>query len=269
MAFFVGHEVGHLCAGHKPVMTTAAATENEQEGEEDFFVDDFIVEAASKDDGPGVHSLRLNAHEVDADVQGIALTAAFWLNLHDVTRSDSELSSEVDLIRAASSRSDRLLLLASTGVAIAMSLMSFKQFDGNWNKQPTHPLTAVRCIVGLTVLANKLAASPLEQLTLQLPQECIEALSLVHSRLGSILLRAAQYDGVYSEVTQMLKDVPNNTKLGVMFHATGMTQAVAKSNDVIRYLAELSEEFNACAPRRDMAIRVPRNLLTEWGAVAP
>ncbi|MBV7536223.1 M48 family metalloprotease [Duganella sp. sic0402] len=272
MAFFVGHEAGHLLAGHKPVVLAAAAgaggdLQGEKDPEFEFFVDDFIAEVASKNEGAGVHSLRLNAHEIDADVQGFSLTARFWLELQEVTQSGVKWPAEAALLPAVSSKPDRLLLLASTGAAIAMSLMGFKQFKGDWNKQETHPLTAVRCVVGLAVLANRLADRPQERLTLQLQGECIEALSLVHSRLASILLMAAKADGEYSQVAQMLKDKPEDQQLGVMFHATGVAQAVALSNDVVKFLAELLREFKACAPERAKAIRVPQEMLVEWSAV--
>ncbi|PJC96467.1 hypothetical protein GQ37_022640 [Janthinobacterium sp. BJB1] len=272
MAFFVGHEAGHLLAGHKPVIIAAAsaATAGDEDSEElEFVSDDFFTEASSTAAVAGLHSLRLNAHEIDADVQGFALTAAFWLDLHEVTRSDFKLSAETELVLAASSSPDRLLLLASTGAAIAMSLMGFAQLSGNWERQATHPLTAVRCVVGLAVLANRLAAQQQQKLTLQLQPECIEALSMVHSRLGSILLRAARSDGKYTDVARLLEDAPSNRRLGLMFEATGVAQAISKSDEVVRFLAEMSAEFNASASQRSTAIRVPMENLVEWTAIAP
>lgn len=267
MAFFIGHEVGHLCAGHKPVMTAARAVatpDQECSEEPKYFVDEFIAQATSKNESLSIHSIRLNAHEVDADVQGLALSAAFWLEL---AGGADKSPAQAELVRAASSTQERLLLLASTGVAIAMSLMGFEQLKDDWNKQATHPLTAVRCVVGLAVLAHRLKAKPPEYLTLHLERECIEALSLVHSRLGSILLRMTESEGPQSEVAQKLRDVPSNEKLKFMFHATGVAKAVVESNDVVEYLAELSAEFNACEASRSKAIRVPEKMLANWSAV--
>lgn len=266
MAFFIGHEVGHLSAGHKPVVAVTSAnsvSSDEADVEQTLFVDDFIVEATSTEQKVGSHSLRLNAHEVDADVQGIALSAAFWL---EMSQSVSKLPAEAELLRAAMFSSDRLLLLASTGTAIAMSLMGFKEFNGDWNRQASHPLTAVRCVVGLVVLAQRLAEQPREELNLQLQPACIEALSLVHSRLGSLLLRANSIKETDSLVIHALKDAPSQQKLGVMFRATGMTQVVARSNEVVQYLNELSAEFDACAPQREHAIRVSKQMLAKWTA---
>lgn len=76
MAFFVGHEAGHLLAGHQPVLLAAAAgADGYKEGEKDpeFFVDEFIAEAASKNESASVHSLRLNARMFKAPERAKAI----------------------------------------------------------------------------------------------------------------------------------------------------------------------------------------------------
>lgn len=52
-----------------------------------------------------------------------------------------------------------------------------------------------------------------------------------------------------------------------MIRAKGVAQAVALSNDVVKFLTELCKEFKACAPERAKAIRVPQEMLFAWSAV--
>ncbi|MBT9503153.1 MAG: hypothetical protein IV092_18045 [Burkholderiaceae bacterium] len=266
MTFFVGHEAGHLAAGHKAVIVTGASNADPDE-EHVLFVDEFVAAAKAEGATSNNRSLRLNAHEVDADVQGFALAAAFWLNLKGELEAADDLPAEAALICASCTQPDRLLLLASTGAAIAMSIMGFKEFDGDWNKQPTHPLTAVRSLIGLVVLSKRLTQDQAEQTTLRLLPQCVEALSLVHSRLGSLLLMAARADGNYSPVARMLEDAPKEQKLDLMFHATGVAQAVSQSHDVVSYLAALSSEFDACASLRASGVRVAPTSLAQWSAL--
>lgn len=78
---------------------------------------------------------------------------------------------------------------------------------------------------------------------------------------------ADQSEEKYSQVARMLRDTPSKKRLELMFNATGIAQAVAMSNDVVKLLAELGVEFNACVSQRAKAIRVPREMLVEWSAV--
>ncbi len=269
MAFLVGHEAGHLAAGHKPVLlakANAAGAVAEHSEESDVVVDQFVATAKTEDDRAGKHSLRLNAHEVDADVQGFALTAVYWLTVRNEVCSEADLPHDAALILAACSMPERLLLLASTGAAITLSLMGFKEFKDDWNSQSTHPLTSVRCVVGLGALGKMLGDDGAQHLPLELRRECWEALSLVHSRLGSLILDAARYDGNYSAFARQLENTPREDKLNMMFRGTGVAQAVEKSNEVVSYLAALSAEFNACAPQRANALRVPLTSLIQWSA---
>ncbi|TAK93503.1 MAG: hypothetical protein EPO09_12425 [Aquabacterium sp.] len=267
MAFLVGHEVGHLAAGHKPLFlkkTSVAGAMAENRKVTDVAVDQFVATAATDYCDEGGHSLRFNAHEVDADVQGVAFAAAHWLAIQSEVSTSAHLPDSADLIRAACANPSRLLLLASTGMAVSFSLMGFKQWGNDWNSQPTHPLTAVRCVVGLGVLDNLLDDNVPQGSPLELGPDCLEGLSLVHSRLGSILLDAARSDGQYSEFARKLEDTLENDRLNLMFHGTGVAQAVQKSSEVASYLADLSAEFNACAQQRALALRVPLASLVPW-----
>lgn len=271
MAFFIGHEVGHVWAGHKPIMvrTTAATAEPDGDRQEaaECFGDAVIAEAAAGEEGAGGDALRLNAHELDADVQGMVLTAAFWRQLRDQAQAGGGRPEDAALRAAAMASHDRLLLLASSALAIAMSLMSFKQFSGAW-LQPTHPLTAVRCLVGLRVLANALAETTEQYLTLELPGPSVEALTMVHMRLASLVLKAGKVDGQYSDLALQLKHAPgSDDQVQLMYRATGVSQAVERSNDVVAFLAQLGAEFNACAPLRARALHGTGDALVQWSAV--
>jgi hypothetical protein len=272
MAVFIGHEAGHLSAGHRPAITSSAsATESEGTQAEDvlLYVDDVITAPAADEGPPPPLSLRLNAHEVDADVQGFGMTARYWQKRCDDIRAAKEFPPQATILKAACARPERLLLIASTGAAIAISLMGFKTFAADWNKQPTHPLTAVRCVVGLAALAKLLTGDEGAKSTLLLRPECMEALSVVHARLGTILRAAAKHDGKHSDLTLKLAGALNNDqRLQLMFNATGVAQAMTRSNDVVRYIAQLHAEFSACAPLRLHAIRALPNRLVEWSAVA-
>lgn len=278
VAVFLGHEAGHLGAGHKPVFfgNTAAADSGESLVDEPaLFVDELFAAAKSADSGSSAHSARFNAHEVDADVQGFALASAFWLTSQRQLGAMAAPPYEATVMKAAFATPERLLLLVSTGAAIAVSLMGFKKFTGEWDQQTSHPLTALRCLIGLTVLGKLITGDEPDQcdedghLPLMLRPECMEALSLVHARLGEIVLAAAKVDGKYSPFTLRLKKANKVGRLRLMFRATGIAQAVAKSKDVVRYLAELSAEFDACASLRKGAIRVVPATLVQWSALAP
>lgn len=270
MAVYVGHEAGHLAAGHKPVMTSGASATEAADPQADclLYVDDFVSASHDEEGAPTTRSLRLNAHEVDADVQGFGLTARYWQRRRDHVLTAKKLPPDATVLRAACAQPERLLLVASTGAAIAIALMGFKTFSHDWNKQRTHPLTAVRCVVGLGALANLLAGDVGPESTLLLRPECMEALSVVHARLGTLLLTVAKYDGKHSDLTRRLEVTRDpNQRLLLMFNATGVAQALTQSNDVVRYIAQLCKEFGACAPMREPAIRAVPNGLVEWSAV--
>lgn len=270
MAVFVGHEAGHLAAGHKPIMTSGASTpENEDTNAQDslLYVDEVITASALGKGAQSTGSVRLNAHEVDADVQGFGLTARYWQKQRRRVLDATNLPPEATVLKAACALPERLLLVASTGAAVAISLMGYKTFADDWNEQETHPLTAVRCVVGLSALAKLLTGGGSAESTLMLPSECVEALSVVHSQLGAMLLLAAEVAGMHTDLSRRLKDTKDaKQRLLLMFNATGVAQAITRSNDVVRYIAQLSAELAAGASVREQAIRALPDRLVEWSA---
>jgi hypothetical protein len=270
VAFLIGHEAGHLAAGHKPILlgTAMATAQRKRRRTARGVVLDRVVMAKAVA-GPAQqvkNSLRLNAHEVDADVQGIALTAAYWLSIRGELQTSTSPPVDAALMLEACAQPERLLLLASTGAAIALSMFGYKAFEADWSNQCTHPLTAVRCVVALGAL-GKLMIGHASNSALELCQECTEALMIVHQRLASLYLEAADADGQSSPVEQMLRAAAVDERMQLILRVTGIAQAVENSSALAGYLSELSAEFDSCGETRRPYIRVSEDSLLRWTAV--
>lgn len=261
VAFVVGHEFGHLAGGYDGVAAQgaqAASLRRKRKRQEGVLLDQFLSGASAMSSGEA-GALRSQAHELDADVQGMALAWVSWEALRCELDDPAFLANpRKQLLREACSTPERMLLLACTGAAIALSLFGYRQPEGDG-----YPLTAVRCIVGLGVL-NKMFMDNREGSPLELSPESTEALILVHQLLGDYVLRAAQTSPEPWPLAETLEATAVADRANVMLRATGIVPALEKPELLRSYLSSLADAFNECAALRAPKARMEQERLVRW-----
>ena len=270
LAFLIGHELGHLMAGHLAVVHELRNQANFVGADESSVWDEALMASMAKE---LMHDLEkssiLNALEVDADIQGMDFLARHWRAVFD----DNNLSPDQTAIYSdALKTTERRYFISLTCIGIAFLLLGFKPFDGSWMAQPTHPLGATRLLIALKALPSFFhAANGLELIR----AEAVESIVLVHSAWAQKLL-SDEKTGVSSDassatkrdadILKVVKSKPSEKKHNYMLSASGVLGAIHASEQMGEYLTQLSESLASTEALRSYAMRTRVEKLKQWKA---
>jgi Peptidase family M48 len=267
VAFVVAHEVGHIIAGHQGALSSIPCAKQSESEEVATVLDAFALK--NSDEPLNSDSLLTNAHELDADIQGIHLTAAMWKQLQAAFLKSDPNSDDRVLINHAVENDEKLLLIASAGAMIALALFGFQSFSNDWKQRPSHPLTAVRCFAVLSLLSD-LILRPSEEksgllgVNLNLHPVCAEALFAIHGALGRIVLKAYTSGGLDTDVARQLHETPSSSRLSFMLQVTGIQSVVENINEVKALFHQLGAELKKHETKRNPFVRVSNESLIQW-----
>lgn len=253
LAFLVGHEIGHLAAGHLGVIqtyrhpskksTTASATGamSDTAGEPDI--------------GDPKVAAHLNAIEIDADVQACDFLLRHWewvgsnakKSLDDAD-PNKRLAAEIftSLLDGKQAR----VFISLVCMTSMIALLGLGAFTPDRLLRKTHPLSAMRVIISMRTLISLYEVEQTSQLQLY-RSEGAEAISFVHCVLGTILLQASELDES-NQVAQQLAAIQSADRLDFLLAHTGIGGAINAMEEIGLHVKTLNQTFE-----QTLRIRIP------------
>lgn len=257
LAFLVGHEVGHLVAGHRGTFEKYQWSKSA--------VGMGCINEANQAPRDEYIAKVLNAHEIDADIQGLQFLLEHWsLVCHNSKRSDGisidqEVAAKIFHTLLANNL-DRVFMSVLV-VSMALALLGFQDYQKGSLLRPTHPLTAVRMLAAAKLLPLMLGTQ--STYTELIQRQCVEAISVVHSVLGSILLDSLAL-GENFQAAHELKATPVEGRLDVMLDLTGISPAIRDFESFGMYFKELACAFEDTAHLRTSHRRWTIERIHSW-----
>lgn len=265
-AFLVGHEIGHLTAGHLGVIQKYPLSD--QVGPAGTCaIDEHLASADIAPDEASPASLARNSIEVDADVQGCQHLVEHWRSVLRLAKTSEQSGTEAEK-RAAVVFSILLadektcLFLSTVCAATGIALLGFGTFDADRLLTKSHPLSAMRILVNMRVLTAMYESNGDAQLAL-VRSKCAEAITFVHAVLGQLLLDARKA-GLKIPTADLLAASPATKRLDLVMGFTGMGAAIDAMEAIGDQVIKLASAFEGTWGLRRPHRRWPANKLVQW-----
>jgi hypothetical protein len=262
MAFLVGHEIGHLVAGHQGVFGKFTAFGPGASANEGAI--DEIGCASMADAATGPARLAVNSLEIDADVQGCKLLETTWLAAHP----NDEVERAV--LHYMLESVERRLFISATSISAVFFLLGFNGFDKAAILQKSHPLTSARLVIALQCV-SQLYRVDFAQQRASGSSPTNEGLMFINGCFGSLLLDAyaARTDDKQPGIAAEFSALPQVERHERLLRHTGVYGAMHNILAINEQLALLRAAYDSYENNRRPRRRWMPQDLVNWTTSIP
>jgi hypothetical protein len=264
-AFLIGHEIGHLAAGHIGVIQAYrhpgknSASAGELGATSDA--------AGEPDIGDPTVAMHLNAIEIDADVQACDFLLRHWQWVRDNARDsledpDQDKRLAADIVTNLLNDKRSRFFISMVCMTSMIALLGFGEFDPERLLRKSHPLSAMRVITAMDTLASLYEFDSVSRQMLY-RNEATEGICFVHAVLGRILVRAGKSDAT-NKVAQHLISLKPAEQLPFLLQQTGIQGAIEALEKIALHTQDLAAAFNSTHRLRVAHRRFANDDIVRW-----
>ncbi|AJK45826.1 hypothetical protein BGL_1c13040 [Burkholderia plantarii] len=264
-SFIVGHEIGHLAAGHLgiihkyPVISAKTPTSGSA-------IAEISAVALTQEKG----RVERNSMEIDADIQGCHVLMHHWdlvlANVLADTDQHPEKRLAVEVFAGLLADTDAKIFLSISCLGMAIALLGFGDFDEKRLLGKSHPLQAMRFLVGMRTIIE-LSDHHEEAHLAMIRTAGAEAMAYLHAVLGSLILKSHEA-GNETQCSNLLNQTAPQQRTELVMQWTGMSAAIAAMEEVGSQLGALATAFQSTAALREPHLRWPAHQLVDWSVAA-